>query len=64
MSEIGTQVFELGSKSVPLIIVAGLALGAVVAMQSQFSMSRFGAKSLVPEAVSIGIGVCLVLLTK
>jgi phospholipid/cholesterol/gamma-HCH transport system permease protein len=55
MSEVGAQVFELGSKSVPLIIAAGLALGAVVAMQAAFSMSRFGAKSLVPQAVSIGM---------
>src|SRR5579884_4140947 len=49
------QIFELGSKSVPLISVAGLALGAVVAMHSLSSMSRFGAQSMVPAAVSIGM---------
>jgi len=53
--EIVRQIFEVGTRSVPLIIVAGLALGAVVAMHSQASMSRFGAQSMVPAAVSIGM---------
>lgn len=55
IGEVVRQIYELGSRSVPLIVVAGLALGAVVAMHSLESMSRFGAESMVPAAVSIGM---------
>lgn len=55
MGELTRQIYECGVKSTPLIICAGLALGAVMAMHSQSSMSRFGAQALVPDAVSIGI---------
>ena len=53
--ELTRQIYECGSKSVPLIACAGLALGVVMAMHSEESMSRFGGTALVPEAVSIGI---------
>jgi len=55
IAELTRQIYECGAKSTPLIVCAGLALGAVMAMHSQASMSRFGAQSLVPQAVSIGI---------
>src|SRR5215469_16760151 len=54
-SEWARQVVELGTRSVPLIVVAGLALGVVVALDAQASLSRFGGKSMVPAAVSIGM---------
>lgn len=53
--ELTRQIYECGVKSIPLVTCAGLALGAVVAMDSAVSMSRFGAQALVPQAVSIGI---------
>jgi len=55
IAELTRQVYELGVKSIPLIAASGLALGAVVALHSQASMSRFGGQALVPDAVSIGI---------
>lgn len=55
IAELTRQILELGVKSVPLITVSGVALGVVIAMDAQFSMSRFGAKSLVPAAVAIGM---------
>jgi phospholipid/cholesterol/gamma-HCH transport system permease protein len=55
IGEVIRQIFEVGTRSIPLIVAAGLALGAVVAMHSLASMSRFGAESLVPAAVSIGM---------
>jgi phospholipid/cholesterol/gamma-HCH transport system permease protein len=55
IAELTRQIYELGLKSTPLIATAGLALGAVMALHSQASMSRFGSQALVPEAVSIGI---------
>lgn len=53
--ELTRQIYECGVKSVPLIVCAGLALGAVMAMDSEASLSHFGGQSLVPQAVSIGI---------
>jgi len=55
IAELTRQVYECGMKSTPLIACSGLALGAVMAMQSEASMSRFGGQALVPEAVGIGI---------
>lgn len=49
------QVLDLGSRSVPLIVVAGLALGVVMAMDARGSLSRFGGQGLVPAAVGIGM---------
>src|SRR5215469_7419572 len=49
------QMVEIGIKSVPLIVVAGLALGVVVALDAQGSLGRFGGGALVPAAVSIGM---------
>lgn len=53
--ELTRQIYECGVKSVPLIVCAGLALGAVMAMDSEASLSHFGGQALVPQAVSIGI---------
>lgn len=39
LSEISRQIYELGSRSTPLILVAGLASGAVAAMHSLISMA-------------------------
>lgn len=55
LGEVSHQIYEIGSRSTPLILISGLALGAVAAMHSIISMSRFGAQSLTPEAVSIGM---------
>ena len=55
VSEVTNQVLDLGTRSVPLILVSGLALGMVMALHSSESMSRFGAEALVPAAVSIGM---------
>lgn len=55
IAEVTRQIYQCGVKSIPLIVCAGLALGAVVAMDSEVSMSQFGAQSLVPQAVSIGM---------
>lgn len=55
LSEIGNQIFEIGWRSGPLVIVAGFAVGAVLALQTAASMEQFGAKALIPQAVSFGL---------
>lgn len=49
------QLFEVGWRSIPLLLAAGFAIGIVLAMQTAASMASFGAKSLVPQAVSFGL---------
>ncbi len=49
--ELVRQLDEVGSKSLPLVALAGSAIGAVLAMQTRSSLARFGAKSLLPSAI-------------
>lgn len=49
------QIFEIGWRSGPLVIVSGFAFGTVIAMQTRASMESFGATSMIPQAVSMGI---------
>ena len=45
------QLDEIGSKSLPLVALAGAAIGVVLSLESLQSMTRFGAKSLLPAAL-------------
>lgn len=45
------QLDEIGSKSLPLVGLAGSAIGVVLAMQARQSLTQFGAKSLFPSAI-------------
>jgi phospholipid/cholesterol/gamma-HCH transport system permease protein len=49
------QLDELGAKSLPLVVLAGAALGVVMSMQMRDSLIRFGAKSLLPAVIVISI---------
>jgi phospholipid/cholesterol/gamma-HCH transport system permease protein len=49
--ELLRQLDEIGSKSLPLVALAGAAIGVVLAMESRQSLTRFGAKSLLPAAL-------------
>lgn len=49
--ELLRQLDEIGSKSLPLVALAGAAIGVVLALESLQSMTRFGAKSLLPAAL-------------
>jgi phospholipid/cholesterol/gamma-HCH transport system permease protein len=45
------QLDEIGSKSFPLVALAGAAVGAVLSMEARSSLTRFGAKALLPSAI-------------
>src|SRR5882724_7386295 len=45
------QLDSIGSKSLPLVALAGAATGAVLSMQTHDSLSRFGAKSMLPAVI-------------
>jgi phospholipid/cholesterol/gamma-HCH transport system permease protein len=49
--ELIRQLDEVGSQSLPLVALAGAAVGAVLSMEVRSSMTRFGATSLLPSAV-------------
>jgi len=53
--ELLRQLDELGSKSLPLIALAGAAIGAVLALETRSSLVRFGAKSMLPAAIVFSI---------
>src|SRR5579863_5569438 len=42
------QLDAAGSKSLPLVALAGAATGAVISMQTRASLTRLGAKSMLP----------------
>lgn len=54
VQEIGRQIIEIGTRSVPLIIPCGMALGIVLSLHTRASLVRFGASSLIPAAMTIG----------
>ena len=45
------QCDEIGSKSLPLVALAGAATGVVLSLQSRDSLVHFGAKSLLPAVI-------------
>ena len=49
------QCFEVGNKSLPLVTVTGFITGFVLALQAYPTLSKFGAQSLIPAMISIGI---------
>jgi phospholipid/cholesterol/gamma-HCH transport system permease protein len=49
--ELIRQLDDIGSKSLPLVALAGSAIGVVLSMQASSSLTRFGAKSVLPSAV-------------
>jgi phospholipid/cholesterol/gamma-HCH transport system permease protein len=49
--ELIRQCDEIGSKSLPLVALAGAATGVVLALQTRDSLIHFGAKSLLPAVI-------------
>jgi phospholipid/cholesterol/gamma-HCH transport system permease protein len=50
-SELLRQMDSIGAKSLPLVSLAGAAVGVVLSLQTHASLARFGAKSLLPSVV-------------
>jgi len=49
--ELVRQLDEVGSKSLPLVALAGAAVGVVISLEARYSLSRFGAKSMFPSTL-------------
>jgi phospholipid/cholesterol/gamma-HCH transport system permease protein len=54
-TEILKQVFEIGWRSSPLIILSGLAVGAVLSMHTRSTLERFGAEAMIPTALAFAL---------
>ena len=55
LREIIRQFDEIGSKSLPLVALAGAAVGTVLSLETRSSLVRFGAKSMLPSAILFSI---------
>jgi phospholipid/cholesterol/gamma-HCH transport system permease protein len=53
--ELFRQLDEVGSKSLPLVALAGAATGVVLSLEGRYSLTRFGAKSLLPAAIVFSV---------
>jgi phospholipid/cholesterol/gamma-HCH transport system permease protein len=53
--ELIRQLYEIGSRSVPLIAVAGFAVGIVMSMHSRSSLERFGAEAMIPTVLALSL---------
>lgn len=49
------QLYELGVRSVPLVTVAGLAVGVVLSMHTRASLERFGAETMIPAGLAMAL---------
>jgi phospholipid/cholesterol/gamma-HCH transport system permease protein len=49
--ELIRQMDTIGSKSLPLVALAGAAIGVVMSLQTRASLARFGAKSMLPVVI-------------
>src|ERR1700682_3692419 len=53
--ELVRQLDEIGSRSFPLVALAGAAIGAVLALETRSSLVQFGAKYMLPAAIVFSI---------
>ena len=53
--ELLRQLYDIGSRSAPLIAVAGFSVGIVMSMHSRSSLERFGAESLIPSVLALSL---------
>jgi phospholipid/cholesterol/gamma-HCH transport system permease protein len=53
--ELFRQLDEIGSKSLPVVALAGAAIGFVLSLESRSSLVHFGAKSMLPAALIYSI---------
>jgi phospholipid/cholesterol/gamma-HCH transport system permease protein len=55
LDQILRQVFEIGARSAPLILMSGFAVGVVLSMHTRASLERFGAEAMIPAGLAIAL---------
>ncbi len=54
-TELLKQIYEIGWRSAPLIVLSGLAVGAVLSMHTRATLQRFGAEAMIPSALAFAL---------
>ena len=49
------QIYEIGWRSTPLIMLSGLAVGIVLSMHTRSTLERFGAAAMIPTALAFAL---------
>src|ERR1043166_9224823 len=49
------HIYEIGWRSLPLITLAGLAIGVVLSMHTRASLERFGAEAMIPAVLAVAL---------
>ena len=55
LKELVRQMDAIGSRSFPLVALAGAATGAVMSLQMRHSLNRFGAKAMLPMVIILSL---------
>lgn len=55
LAETAKQVYEIGTRSAPLIVLSGLAVGIVLSMHTRATLERFGAAAMIPSALAFAL---------
>ena len=55
LKETWRHVYEIGWRSLPLITLAGLAIGVVLSMHTRASLERFGAEAMIPAVLAVAL---------
>jgi phospholipid/cholesterol/gamma-HCH transport system permease protein len=55
LKETWRQIFEIGWRSLPLVALAGFAVGVVLSMHTRASLERFGAEAMIPAGLAIAL---------
>jgi phospholipid/cholesterol/gamma-HCH transport system permease protein len=53
--ELGNQMDDVGTKSLVLVLITGLSIGIVLAMQSRGTLARFGAEAVLPNMLALSV---------
>ncbi len=54
-AEVIRHIYDIGWRSLPLIALAGLAIGVVLSMHTRASLERFGAEAMIPAGLAIAL---------
>ena len=54
-AEVIRHIYDIGWRSLPLIALAGVAIGVVLSMHTRASLERFGAEAMIPAGLAIAL---------
>lgn len=55
LDEVARQIFDIGWRSIPLIVASGFAIGVVLSLHTRASLERFGAEAMIPAGLAIAL---------